>query len=218
MTENQLQNELNKRLRGTLYIVSAPSGAGKTSLIRALLESVPNLHVSVSHTTRERRSYEKDGRDYHFVAEAEFRRLLERGLFLEYATVFDHLYGTSKPWVEEQLRAGRDIILEIDWQGARQIRRLLPNTVSVFILPPSLAALRRRLETRGDDAAIIKRRMEEARSEIGQYRDYDYLIVNEDFAAARQALVELVRATKRSYGLQGEYFDGLVRGLLRGGS
>ena len=206
--------------QGVLYIVSAPSGAGKTSLIKALLESAPNLAMSVSHTTRARRPYEKDGADYHFVTEAEFRRLIEQDLFLEHATVFDHRYGTSKEWALERLRAGGDIILEIDWQGARQIRRLVANTVSVFILPPSLAALRQRLEARGDAAAIVRRRMEEARGEIEQYREYDYLIVNEDFAVARQQLVELFRATKRSYGLQGEYFDDLARRLLHddGGS
>ncbi|MGI9228771.1 MAG: guanylate kinase [Gammaproteobacteria bacterium] len=207
-------NNGEHKRQGILYIVSAPSGAGKTSLIKALLESVPNLHVSVSHTTRERRSYEKDGADYYFIDETKFREMVKQNLFLEHAKVFDHFYGTSKQWVDEQLAAGKDIILEIDWQGARQIRELLPNTVNIFILPPSLATLQERLEERGDDKGIIARRMQEACSEIKQYREYDYLIINEEFAEALQELLHLFGATGHSYHKQGDYFDGVVRRLL----
>ncbi len=199
---------------GLLYVISAPSGAGKTSLIKALLASHPDLHVSVSHTTRARRADEKAGEDYHFVSEAEFLRLVDNDLFLEYARVFDHFYGTSKQWVAQQLHNHQDIILEIDWQGAQQVRRLLPEAVAIFILPPSLAALAQRLAVRGDDAATIERRMNEARGDIQHYREYDYLIINDDFEQARQTLMAIVAASKHSYRQQGSYFDLVVEQLL----
>ncbi|MGD8176280.1 guanylate kinase [Marinimicrobium sp. ARAG 43.8] len=171
--------------RGILYTVSAPSGAGKTSLVNALVKSSPEVCVSVSHTTRPKRPGEEDGVNYHFVDLPLFEQMLEEGAFLEHAQVFGNLYGTSRHWVEQTLAQGMDVILEIDWQGAYQVRQLLPNTVSLFILPPSLAALRQRLTGRGqDDAEVIEARMNEAINEISHYREADYLIVNDDFTTA----------------------------------
>ena len=171
--------------RGILYTVSAPSGAGKTSLVNALVKSSPEVCVSVSHTTRPKRPGEEDGVNYHFVDLPLFEQMLEKGAFLEHAQVFGNLYGTSRHWVEQTLAQGMDVILEIDWQGAYQVRQLLPNTVSLFILPPSLAALRQRLTGRGqDDAEVIEARMNEAINEISHYREADYLIVNDDFTTA----------------------------------
>lgn len=171
--------------KGILYTVSAPSGAGKTSLVNALVESNPEVCVSVSHTTRPMRPGEVDGVNYHFVDHARFEAMLAEGAFLEHAQVFSNLYGTSRHWVEQTLSEGIDVILEIDWQGARQVRQLLPDTVSLFILPPSLAALRQRLTGRGQDKTdVIEARMNEAISEISHYRETDYLIVNDDFTTA----------------------------------
>ena len=171
--------------KGILYTVSAPSGAGKTSLVQALVESSPEVCVSVSHTTRSMRPGERDGVNYHFIDRDQFESMLTESAFLEHAQVFNNLYGTSRHWVEETLNKGMDVILEIDWQGARQVREQLPDTVSLFILPPSLAALRQRLTGRGqDDPAVIESRMSEAISEISHYRDADYLIINDDFTTA----------------------------------
>lgn len=171
--------------KGILYTVSAPSGAGKTSLVQALVESNPEVCVSVSHTTRPMRPGEQDGVNYHFIDRDQFESMLEESAFLEHARVFNNLYGTSRHWVEETLNKGMDVILEIDWQGARQVREQLPDTVSLFILPPSLAALRQRLTGRGqDDPQVIESRMSEAISEISHYRDADYLIINDDFTTA----------------------------------
>lgn len=174
---------------GTLYTVSAPSGAGKTSLVKALIERTRNLRVSVSHTTRPIRPGEEDGINYHFVDEPRFREMLDRAEFLEHAQVFGNLYGTSQLWVEEQLAAGTDVILEIDWQGARQIKRLLPQTQAIFILPPSRATLIERLTNRGqDDSTTIAARTAEAVEEMSHYVEADFLVVNNDFD---QALAEM---------------------------
>ena len=171
--------------KGILYTVSAPSGAGKTSLVQALVESSPEVCVSVSHTTRPIRPNEQDGVNYHFIDRDQFESMLTESAFLEHAQVFNNLYGTSRHWVEETLNKGMDVILEIDWQGARQVREQVPDTVSLFILPPSLAALRQRLTGRGqDDPAVIESRMSGAISEISHYRDADYLIINDDFTTA----------------------------------
>ena len=173
------------RFTGTLFIFSAPSGAGKTSLVKALLQSTSHIGISVSHTTRAPRAGEVDGQDYHFTAKDDFESLVTEQAFLEYAQVFDNYYGTSKQWVESELAAGRDVILEIDWQGAQQVRQLMPSAVSVFIAPPSIAELENRLRGRGQDAEeIIQRRMQDARSEMSHYGEYDYLIVNDDFAGS----------------------------------
>lgn len=174
---------------GTLYTVSAPSGAGKTSLVAALIDRTEALRVSVSHTTRAQRPGETDGVDYHFVSEDVFLGMLDRTEFLEHARVFGNLYGTSQLWVEEQLSQGIDVILEIDWQGAQQVKRIMPDTLSVFILPPSRLTLLQRLTARGqDDSTIIEGRMAEAVEEMSHYISSDYLVVNDDFD---QALDEL---------------------------
>jgi guanylate kinase len=174
---------------GTLFIISAPSGAGKTSLVKALLERVSDVIVSVSHTTREPRAGEKDGVDYHFVSKAEFETMVAAGQFLEHAQVFDNFYGTSRVAVAEQLGAGRDVILEIDWQGARQVRHAAPQAVGVFILPPTRETLRERLTARGQDSEqVIERRMRDAIREMSHYGEYHFLIFNDDF---EQAVAEL---------------------------
>ncbi|MDA7737347.1 guanylate kinase [Porticoccus sp.] len=167
---------------GTLYIVSAPSGAGKTTLVGALLKNMPDIKASISHTTRPMRPGEKEGVNYHFVSEEMFLSLINKEAFLEHAQVFNHFYGTSKEWVEKTLSEGIDVILEIDWQGAEQIRDLIPESKSIFILPPSLEALEERLIKRGqDDPTVIKRRLAAAREEISHYMMADYLLINDGF-------------------------------------
>lgn len=201
--------------RGTLFIVSAPSGAGKTSLVRALLSRVPGLELSVSSTTRPPRHGESDGVDYHFLDEAQFVERVEAGRFLEYARVFDNLYGTSRDAVETRLDAGADVILEIDWQGAQQVRQALPEAVSVFILPPSRAELRRRLSERGQDpATVIERRLAEAVEEISHYAEYDYLVVNDGFEQALSQLHSLVEAQRLARGRQGQVHAATLAELL----
>lgn len=184
-------------MTGQLYIVSAPSGAGKTSLIKALLAEVPGLGVSVSHTTRAMRPGEVDGVNYHFVSPEVFERMAERGDFLEHALVFGNRYGTSRTGVAAQLAAGQDVVLEIDWQGARRIRELFPDAVSIFILPPSIDALRERLEQRAqDEAAVIQRRMAAAAQEISHQGEYDYRILNGEFDTALAELKGIVAARR----------------------
>ncbi|NND69359.1 MAG: guanylate kinase [Halioglobus sp.] len=182
---------------GSLFIISAASGAGKTSLLNALVSSVPNIEVSVSHTTRARRAGEQDGVHYHFVAPAEFEEMLENGVFLEQANVFGNMYGTSQQWVEDKLASGADILLEIDWQGAQQVRKLLPDSVGIFILPPSREALRQRLVGRGqDDPDIIAARMEKATNEMSHYCEFNYVVINDDFHEALQDLTAIIRAQR----------------------
>lgn len=181
---------------GSLFVVCAPSGTGKTSLVRALVSLLSNLKVSVSHTTRPQRPGERDGRDYYFVDQTEFQRMLSTDALLEHALVFDHQYGTSRKWVEETLQHG-DAILEIDWQGARQIREAFPGCVSIQVIPPSLAALEERLRRRGQDAeATISRRMAEAVREMADYAEFDYLIINDDFELALDRLQAVVLAER----------------------
>lgn len=188
---------------GTLFTVSAPSGAGKTSLVKALVERCPRLRVSISHTTREVRPGEKDGVSYHFVTDTVFRDMLSRGEFLEHAQVFDHFYGTSQAWVDEQLAAGRDVILEIDWQGANQIKRQREDSVAIFILPPSREALLERLRLRGrDQDAVIQQRMAQAVDEISHYPEADYIVVNDDFETALGELVHVIEAQRLRVGAQ----------------
>lgn len=201
---------------GTLYVVSAPSGAGKTSLVRALLESTGDrLALSISHTTRAPRPGEVDGRDYHFVSMETFRRMVEEGAFLEHAQVFDNAYGTARAGVEAQLAQGRDVILEIDWQGARQVRRALPESVGIFILPPSRAALEERLRARGqDDEAVIARRMRDAVNEMSHYGEYDYLVINEVFGTAHDELAAIIRSRRLRLPDQQQRHAGLLAALL----
>ena len=203
--------------QGTLFIVSAPSGAGKTSLVRALLERLDGLQVSVSHTTRAMRPGELDGVNYHFVEVASFEAMIERGDFFEHARVFDNYYGTSRPAVQALLAAGTDVILEIDWQGARQVREQVADAESVFILPPSLATLRERLSSRAtDDESVIERRMGDAVSEMSHYDEYDHVIINDDFATALGDLEALVRAARSRLPRVREAQAPLLQALLSG--
>ncbi len=200
--------------KGTLFIIAAPSGAGKTSLVRELVEAVPGLAVSISHTTRPPRDHEKHGVDYYFVGEDEFRDLLEQNRFLEHASVFDHRYGTARAWVEEQLAEGTDIILEIDVQGAQQARSLIGDTVSIFILPPSIEALEERLKGRGDDERNIRRRLRDAVSEIEHYDEYDYLVVNEFFDKTLKQLTAIILSARHNYHRHRDYYETLLNRLL----
>lgn len=202
-------------MTGTLYVVSAPSGAGKTSLIRALLQSAENVVMSVSHTTRVQRENEREGVDYHFVKEPEFKALIAEDCFLEYACVFKCYYGTSKQWVLDQLHAGLDVILEIDWQGAQQIRALMPESVSIYILPPSLEALQARLINRQqDDQKTIDYRMSEAKKESLHYREYDYLLINDEFNSTLRALDSIIMARRCRTVVQVEKHKQLILSLL----
>ncbi|MBE0509074.1 MAG: guanylate kinase [Marinospirillum sp.] len=186
-----------KQPKGRLYILSAPSGAGKTSLVAALLQQVPLLEVSVSHTTRAPRPGEQDGVNYHFVDKEAFQLLQQQGAFFESAEVFGNFYGTSQQAVEARLAAGVDVILEIDWQGAQQVRKKMPDAIGVFILPPSQQALRERLNARGQDSAeIIEGRMQQAISEMSHYPEYDYLVINDDFAQALEELKAIFMARR----------------------
>lgn len=203
--------------QGTLYIVSAPSGAGKSSLINALLEKNPTyaMKVSVSHTTRTMRPGEEDGVHYHFIEKAKFETLIGKGEFLEYAEVFGNYYGTSRVWIEETLEKGIDVFLDIDWQGARQIRKQMPAAKSIFILPPSNGELERRLTTRGQDSAeVVAKRMSEAKSEISHYNEYDYVIVNDDFDAALVDFKAIIRAERLKQDKQTTKYSGMLTALL----
>lgn len=182
-----------------LYVISAPSGAGKTSLIRSLRERRPNLQLSTSHTTRAPRSTEQDGREYHFVDRAKFESMIAAGDFLEHANVYGNYYGTSKRWIEEQIAGDHDVLLEIDWQGAEQVRKLFPQVVGIFILPPSIEELRRRLQARGKDSPeAIERRMSSAREEISHVLEFEYIIVNDRFEQALEEIRSVVHAARVS--------------------
>lgn len=200
---------------GTLFIVSAPSGAGKTSLIQALVGTDPDCTVSISYTTRAPRDGEEDGSDYHFIDEARFRAMVEAGEFLEYAQVFDHCYGTSRAAVAGLLEQGRDVILEIDWQGARQVRNMMPGTLGIFILPPSRATLRQRLQGRKQDSeAVIERRMRDAVSELSHYAEYDFIVVNNEFGRALEDLRAILRTQRLRIAAQTTRHRGLIGSLL----
>jgi guanylate kinase len=188
---------------GNLYVVAAPSGAGKSSLVNALLELDSHLVVSVSHTTRAPRGQEQDGREYHFIDEAGFRAKIEHGDFLEWAQVHGHLYGTSRGAIEQRIAGGQDVVLEIDWQGALQIKRLFPNAVLVFILPPSWDELRQRLQRRGEDRPeVIATRLANARVEVSQARHFDFVIINALFEAALFDLKTIVHSQRLKYAAQ----------------
>ena len=182
---------------GALFIVTAPSGAGKTSLVRELVKDDSSLRISVSHTTRPKRRGERDGVDYFFIDRDEFERKLAQNTFLEHAEVYGHYYGTSHEWVQRHREQGLDVILEIDWQGAEQVRKLDPTACSIFILPPSVETLRHRLETRAlDDAKTIERRMRQARREIAQGEKSDYRVVNDEFERALAGIRSIIRARR----------------------
>lgn len=167
-------------MSGNLFVISAPSGAGKTSLVRALIDANPQIDLSVSYTTRQPRPGERDGKDYHFVSRDTFLDMAKRGEFVESAEVYGNLYGTSQTWISQEIAKGRDILLEIDWQGAAQIRRLFPDCISIFILPPSLQALEQRLKARGkDDGEVIARRLAAVRDDVAHVAEFDYVIIND---------------------------------------
>jgi guanylate kinase len=183
--------------KGVLYIVSAPSGAGKTSLVKALLKTDPTIRMSVSYTTREPRPGETDGRDYHFVSRQRFEMMEADGEFLEHAAVYGNFYGTSKGSISRDLNAGHDILLEIDWQGAAQVKQHFPQAASIFILPPSFSALRTRLKGRGQDSEeVIERRLAAAAHEVAHADEFDYIIVNDDFDHALQDLFAITRSIR----------------------
>lgn len=184
-------------MSGVLFIVSSPSGGGKTSLVKTLLEAEPQLRLSVSYTTRPARPGEEDGRDYHFVSAPEFQRMLEAGEFLESAVIYGNRYGTSQKLIEREQSQGRDVVLEIDWQGAQQIRRVMRQVVSIFILPPSPEVLEARLRARGQDSEdVVARRLASAREEISHVSEYEYVIINDDFNRAAQDLRSIIRAER----------------------
>ena len=193
----------NLAMNGNLIVVSAPSGGGKTSLVGAVLAEDPELALSTSFTTRAPRPGEKNGREYHFVDPATFEAMLERGEFLECAEVHGNRYGTSQKWIEEMRACGKDVVLEIDWQGAGQVRRLYPSATTVFILPPSIAELERRLRARAQDSdAAIRHRLESALEEISHAVEFDYVIINNIFEEARRDLAAVVRAARLTFTLQ----------------
>jgi guanylate kinase len=201
--------------KGTLFAISAPSGAGKTSLVKALIERTDKLKVSVSHTTRQPRPGEINGVNYHFVDSDEFIQMLTCNLFLEHAQVYDYYYGTSQTWLLEQLNTGFDVILEIDWQGVQQVRRLKPDVVSIFILPPSREVLKQRLQDRGKDSeAVIEKRMRGAMEEISHYVEFDYLVVNDDFEMALKDLQAIIHSQRLTQLVHAPRLEKLITGLL----
>ena len=206
---------MNASIEGTLFVVAAPSGAGKSTLVNALLERESAISLSVSHTTRPPRPGETYGRHYYFVERAEFEREIAEGIFLEHAEVHGNLYGTSRTTVQELLAQGRDVLLEIDWQGAQQIRRSKPDCVSVFILPPSRAALESRMRSRGQDSEeTIQRRLAAAREEMSHYAEFDYVIVNEDFETAVCEMQAIFIGSRQRRHVQQQRHAGLIEALL----
>jgi guanylate kinase len=200
---------------GGLFVISAPSGAGKTSLVKALLERNPALTVSVSHTTRPKRPNELEGREYWFVTPAQFQERLARGEFLEHARVFDNFYGTGRASVEALLAAGRNVILEIDWQGARQVRQSAPGCTTIFILPPSRAALEERLRNRQTDSdTVISRRLQDAVGDMSHYLEFGYVVVNDDFDTACRQLESILAGTGQGLASDRPELDPLLTDLL----
>lgn len=183
--------------RGNLFVIAAPSGTGKTTLVKALIDTVPKLSVSISHTTRPKRTNEMHGINYYFIEPAEFEAMIKQNDFLEYATIFEHQYGTSKTWVNQTLDKSIDVILEIDWQGYQQIKKLLPDTVGIFILPPSLADLSERLLKRNQDhPGMIKKRLSDAQATVSHIDEFDYVVINDDFDNALRDLKIIIEAER----------------------
>jgi guanylate kinase len=210
------KNTAASAVPATLYIIAAPSGAGKTSLVKAVVDATPGLMVSVSHTTRPMRPGEQQDVHYHFVDQPTFQSMIAAGVFLEHAKVFDNYYGTSISAVQDTLRHGVDVILEIDWQGARQVKSQMPDCVGIFILPPSRATLDQRLRARGQDGEdVIARRMRDAVNEMGHYADFDYLIVNDDFDTARKDMQAIIRARRLGIKAQTVRLHALLEQLLK---
>ncbi len=204
-------------MNGTLYIFAAPSGAGKTSLIESLRKRRPELALSISHTTRPMRPGEESGVHYHFVDQTAFVEMINQGAFLEHAEVFGNFYGTSEAAVREQLQQGVDLILEIDWQGAQQVRKCFPEAVGIFILPPNSEALRQRLSDRGqDDKRVIQERMDQAVSEMSHYGEFDYLVINDNFDVALTELEAIIVAQRLRELQQSSRYEEQIRQLLMG--
>jgi guanylate kinase len=201
--------------RGKLFVIAAPSGAGKTSLVRALMERRPALRFSISYTTRAKRASEIHGRDYFFVDKPEFERMVAAGEFLEHARVFDNYYGTSRAQVEQMLDQGQDVLLEIDWQGAQQIRRALPECRSIFVLPPSVAALEQRLRNRATDSdEVIARRLRDSIADLSHWNEFDYIVVNDDFTHATAELEAIVSGHGEHLRRDRAALQGLIAKLL----
>ncbi|HTM62879.1 MAG TPA: guanylate kinase [Gammaproteobacteria bacterium] len=196
---------------GNLYVIAAPSGTGKTSLVKALLNYVKNLRVSISHTTRPIRPSEQDGINYFFIDKQTFTEMVKRKEFLEHATVFDHYYGTSKKWVEEQLQGGIDVILEIDWQGHQQIKKIFPQSIGIFILPPSLDDLQERLLNRAEDNPdVITKRLADAHETVSHINEFEYVVVNDDFNQAASDLKTIIMAGRLLVRSQMRRYEGLI--------
>ena len=212
---NNSTTKITRSAKGSLYVIAAPSGAGKTSLVKSLLETTENITVSVSHTTRAPRPGEVDGDHYHFVNVAKFEKMRDNAEFLEHAQVFDNFYGTSSQAVDTLLEEGVDVILEIDWQGAQQTRKLYPECCSIFVLPPSRQALEERLRSRGqDDDGTIERRMKDATAEMSHYPEFDYLVINDDFNEALVMLRSIVFARRQRIDVQCVLQEQLLQDLL----
>ncbi len=200
--------------RGNIYVVTAPSGAGKTTLVRALLAADSRIQLSVSFTTRAPRTGEVNGKDYNFVTRDEFERMIAKSSLLEHAEVFGNYYGTSQEWIESMLEQGQDILLEIDWQGAQQVRRLLPEAIGIFILPPSLTVLEDRLRGRGKDSEeVILRRLSAAKEEIGHVDEFDYLVINDRFEDALQDLIAIARSERLRLGRQSDLHQAMIAAM-----
>ncbi|MBE0366362.1 guanylate kinase [Pseudoalteromonas aurantia] len=207
---------MTETARGNLFILSAPSGAGKSSLIKALLDKHNDVKVSVSHTTRNPRPGENNAEHYHFINVEQFKSLIEKNDFFEWAQVFENYYGTSKAAIEQQLAAGIDVFLDIDWQGAQQVRKLMPEVKTIFILPPSKTELEQRLNNRGQDSQeVIASRMAQAKSESSHYSEFDYVLINDDFAATLKQLEHIVIAARLELKAQNIRYQSLISDLLK---